>query len=297
MGRSEFSKGTTPTSVAIRGLKRVLQLASGSPATRRRPGELCRSASILAAARHAHNTDAAFITATRTDCMTWRELAANEDLSTTALFRECRSRRGSHRAPSARAAFSEPRIRSVSEARTAALQDKTNVALTPRETAVAELVCAGHKSKEISQKLLISARTVEYHIASISSRLGISSRAQLAYWIACNPQHSHDGRRSRCHTQEGASSCSPAAGVGPSGEKTHHSTRGPALTSREKAISRLVADGKTSKQISRELYISVSTVDHQIASIRNRLNLTSRAQLAYWVARNLRTRAGVEPAR
>ena len=57
-------------------------------------------------------------------------------------------------------------------------------ALGGRETEVARLVGAGLTNKEIGARLFISERTVETHVRNILDKLGFSSRAQIAGWIA-----------------------------------------------------------------------------------------------------------------
>ncbi len=56
--------------------------------------------------------------------------------------------------------------------------------LTRRETQVAELVAQGLSNKEIATKLVISQRTAEAHVENILSKLGFTSRAQVAAWLA-----------------------------------------------------------------------------------------------------------------
>lgn len=56
--------------------------------------------------------------------------------------------------------------------------------LSPRERQVADLVAQGLRDKEISSKLVISRRTAESHVAHILTKLGISSRVQLAAYVA-----------------------------------------------------------------------------------------------------------------
>ncbi|WP_236790959.1 LuxR C-terminal-related transcriptional regulator [Amycolatopsis sp. GM8] len=51
--------------------------------------------------------------------------------------------------------------------------------LSDREREVAELVVAGHTYKEIGQRLFISAKTVEYHVARMRQRFGCESRDDL----------------------------------------------------------------------------------------------------------------------
>jgi len=56
--------------------------------------------------------------------------------------------------------------------------------LTPRERQVAELVATGLTNAEIADKLVISGRTAEGHVENILSKLGFTSRTQIAAWVA-----------------------------------------------------------------------------------------------------------------
>jgi DNA-binding CsgD family transcriptional regulator/tetratricopeptide (TPR) repeat protein len=55
--------------------------------------------------------------------------------------------------------------------------------LSRREREVAVLVAEGRSTADIAATLVISARTVETHIANIYAKLDFSSRAQLASWV------------------------------------------------------------------------------------------------------------------
>jgi non-specific serine/threonine protein kinase len=55
--------------------------------------------------------------------------------------------------------------------------------LTPREREVAELVARGDSNKEIAANLTVSRRTAETHIEHILSKLGFTSRTQIAAWF------------------------------------------------------------------------------------------------------------------
>ncbi len=56
--------------------------------------------------------------------------------------------------------------------------------LTPQETAVAGLVAAGLTNKQIAAELVVSVKTVEYHLGHVFAKLGMRSRAQLAAYLA-----------------------------------------------------------------------------------------------------------------
>jgi DNA-binding CsgD family transcriptional regulator len=56
--------------------------------------------------------------------------------------------------------------------------------LSPREREVAILAGSGHSNLEISQRLFITLKTVEKHLASVYRKMGISSRTKLSAYIA-----------------------------------------------------------------------------------------------------------------
>jgi DNA-binding CsgD family transcriptional regulator len=56
----------------------------------------------------------------------------------------------------------------------------TATALTKREQQIAELVADGMSNKEIAASLVISQRTAETHVEHILTKLGFTSRAQIA---------------------------------------------------------------------------------------------------------------------
>ena len=58
--------------------------------------------------------------------------------------------------------------------------------LAKREAEVAVLVADGLSNKQIGARLFISERTVDSHVRSILNKLGFSSRAQIAGWIAAS---------------------------------------------------------------------------------------------------------------
>ena len=56
-------------------------------------------------------------------------------------------------------------------------------ALTKREQQVAELVATGLTNQEIATRLTLSRRTVEGHVEHSLTKLGLTSRTQLAVWV------------------------------------------------------------------------------------------------------------------
>jgi non-specific serine/threonine protein kinase len=56
--------------------------------------------------------------------------------------------------------------------------------LTEREREVAARITLGRTNREIADELVLSERTIETHVGNILSKLGFSSRAQIAAWGA-----------------------------------------------------------------------------------------------------------------
>ena len=61
--------------------------------------------------------------------------------------------------------------------------------LTKREREVATLVASGHSNREIAASLVISPRTAETHVENILTKLGFTSRTQIAAWATQDQQH------------------------------------------------------------------------------------------------------------
>ncbi len=61
------------------------------------------------------------------------------------------------------------------------------IRLTPREREVAHLVAQGMSNRQIAEQLVISKRTSDSHIEHILAKLGATSRAQIAVWVAEQP--------------------------------------------------------------------------------------------------------------
>ena len=56
--------------------------------------------------------------------------------------------------------------------------------LTRREREIAGLVADGLGNREIAERLYLSKRTVDSHLEHIFTKLGFTSRTQLAAWVA-----------------------------------------------------------------------------------------------------------------
>ena len=70
-----------------------------------------------------------------------------------------------------------------------AVRDTTDAdLLTKREKEVADLVRRGLSNKEIAAALVISQRTAETHVEHILTKLGLSSRTQVAAWLSDQQQ-------------------------------------------------------------------------------------------------------------
>ncbi|MFJ9249068.1 AAA family ATPase [Streptomyces sp. NPDC101776] len=60
--------------------------------------------------------------------------------------------------------------------------------LTPQEIAVARLVASGQTNRQVARELVISVKTVEYHLGRIFPKLGVDSRTRLAARLAGGPE-------------------------------------------------------------------------------------------------------------
>jgi len=62
-------------------------------------------------------------------------------------------------------------------------QGKAQAQLSAREQEVLDLIAAGKSNNDIANNLLISVRTVKFHVSSILSKLGVKNRTQAALWL------------------------------------------------------------------------------------------------------------------
>jgi len=63
--------------------------------------------------------------------------------------------------------------------------------LTRRERQIAELIREGLSNREIADRLVISRRTAEAHVQNILTKLGFTSRTQVAVWIGQQTPNPH----------------------------------------------------------------------------------------------------------
>lgn len=75
------------------------------------------------------------------------------------------------------------------QARPTPLSTDQGTGLTKRELQVAGLVAEGLTNKSIAARLVISQRTARGHVEHILTKLGFTSRAQIAAWAA---EQGHD---------------------------------------------------------------------------------------------------------
>jgi DNA-binding NarL/FixJ family response regulator len=75
-----------------------------------------------------------------------------------------------------------------------------------------------------------------------------------------------------------------ASGAGPAGATPSFDPELDQLTAREREVLRLIAQGYTYKEIAKELFISVKTVETHGSSVLRKLQRSTRHQLTRWAA-------------
>jgi DNA-binding NarL/FixJ family response regulator len=125
------------------------------------------------------------------------------------------------------------------------------VPLSYRQREVALFVKAGLEDREIAKRLKISYQTIKNHLHAIYSKLGVSTRTQLAIWITRN-----DGDASE------------------------------ELSWYEMEIIKYVAWGYTDKEISEFLQVHKLSITGSIKAICSKLRLRNRIWIALWHENN-----------
>jgi DNA-binding NarL/FixJ family response regulator len=75
-------------------------------------------------------------------------------------------------------------------------ENRTDVALSPREREVLGLVAEGLPNKLIARRLEISERTVKAHLTSVFAQIGVTDRTQAALWAQRHLRHPDRPQRS-----------------------------------------------------------------------------------------------------
>jgi non-specific serine/threonine protein kinase len=78
-----------------------------------------------------------------------------------------------------------------------------DAALTAREREVASLLASGLSNRAVAERLVISESTAEVHVRHILSKLGFTSRAQVAAWAAQHDRSDRARFRRQVHVCEG----------------------------------------------------------------------------------------------
>jgi DNA-binding NarL/FixJ family response regulator len=108
--------------------------------------------------------------------VTWlREaLAFFEGEQMETLARTCRSLLARAGAPTVRRGKASERLS----------EELAALGVTRRELDVLELLAAGRPTREIAERLYLSPKTVERHIANLAVKAGVAGRAQLVAFAA-----------------------------------------------------------------------------------------------------------------
>ena len=69
----------------------------------------------------------------------------------------------------------------------ASRRGRDHAALTSQELVVARLAAAGRTNREIAGELVVSVKTVEYHLRNAFQKLGITRRRELAARLTVVP--------------------------------------------------------------------------------------------------------------
>jgi DNA-binding CsgD family transcriptional regulator len=154
--------------------------------------------------------------------------------------------------------------------------------LTAQETAVARLVATGKGNRQVATELFVSIKTVQFHLTHIYTKLGISSRGELA--AKFRDQDSAIGVAAQTTSGQSGSSSAPVgqaakARKGRSLPTAKRKSPPVPLTGQESAVAKLVAAGLDTRQVARELFIGIPTVNYHLAHIYNKLGIDSHAEL------------------
>jgi len=147
-------------------------------------GQARLAAQLLGAAETVRTEAGATVIGTLAPLLAQAEASAIAALGAARFEAEVTAGKGLRRDIAIRLALGQPQPDHA-----AAGSDGGSVApLGKREADVARLVADGLSNKQIGARLFISERTVDSHVRSILNKLGFSSRAQIAGWMASSNQ-------------------------------------------------------------------------------------------------------------
>lgn len=151
----------------------------------------CDSALVAACADHAEAFERSDGAALEAAGVTFAELGATlhavDATVHAAAAHDAAGRRVSAMAAAARARTLLGRCEGAQTP--AAVQLSQPIRLTRREREIAALAARGVSNKEIADRLVISVRTVESHVAKVYTKLGVNSREALARALGVEPAH------------------------------------------------------------------------------------------------------------
>ncbi|MFI2372756.1 LuxR C-terminal-related transcriptional regulator [Streptomyces sp. NPDC018833] len=147
-------------------------------------GRLARAHAAFAAGLAGNNAEALMRISDELEDLGCDLLAAEAAGTAASVYRRTGSSRNATAAAVRSSALAEP----CEGARTPILAtaDMT-VPLTRRQTEIAWLAAAGATSQEIADQLVLSIRTVDNHLGQVYSKLGVTSRRELAQVLSSAP--------------------------------------------------------------------------------------------------------------
>jgi len=149
--------------------------------------------------------------------------------------------------------------------------------LTAQESAVARLVATGMGNRQVASELFVSIKTVQFHLTHIYSKLGISSRGELAAQF----RDIDTAGMAAGETPAQARMKSPKVVADPASARPAQQLGASArpLTAQESAVARLVVAGMDNRQVANELFIGIPAVKSHLKHVFAKLGISTRSEL------------------